>query len=309
MPVSVREFRADDAEQVAAVRRAAAPHLVCTGEAVAWEAAKAPAAMRLRWFVAEDGGGRVTGCVDTGLKVESAEDGHAFLHTAVHPDALGRGTGGALVAAAEEYLSGLAVSEVHTWVADEEHSRGFAERRAYVRSRSARFLGLDLAGAELPAPPDPLPAGVELRTAADFADDLRPLYEADVECVADEPADVVAAAAPFEDWLLLNWARPDFDAGLTTVALVDGKVAAYSVAQVDGHDRYSSGMTGTRRAFRGRGLATLAKTDSLRRAREAGYLHAFTGNDADNAPMLAVNERLGYRVAGAEWRCTKRLGR
>lgn len=308
MSIAVREFRPKDAERVAEVRRAAVPHLVCTGEAVAWEAANAPESMRLRWLVAEDGEGRVTGCADTGVNVESAEDGHAFLHTAVLPGATGRGTGAALVSAAEEYLSGLGMSEAHTWVSDDEHSRGFAERRGYVRSRPARFLGLDLSRADLPPVPDRLPPGVELRTAADFADDLRPLYEADVECVADEPSDVVAAPAPFEDWLLLNWARPDFDARLTTVALVDGEVAAYSVAQVDGRDRYWSGMTGTRRAHRGRGLATLAKTDSLRRARAAGYTRAYTGNDADNRPMLAVNTRLGYRPTGAEWRYARRLG-
>ncbi|EST39756.1 hypothetical protein N566_00155 [Streptomycetaceae bacterium MP113-05] len=91
------------------------------------------------------------------------------------------------------------------------------------------------------------------------------------------------------------------------MVLVEGEVAAYSVAQVDGRDRYWSGMTGTRRAHRGRGLARLAKTEALRRARDRGYRHAFTGNDADNQPMLAVNERLGYRPAGSEWRYTKRL--
>lgn len=307
MSLSVREYRPGDAELVAGVRRAAVPYPVCTGEAVAWGAANAPRTMRLRWFVAEDGDGRVTGCVDTGVHVESAESGHGFLHTAVRPDARGRGTGDALVRAAEGYLAGLGITEAHTWVSDDEHSRGFAERRGYVRSRPARFLGLCLADAELPPPPEPLPPGVELRNAADFADDLRPLYEADVECVADEPSDVVPAPASFEDWLRLNWERPDFDAELTTVVRADGQVASYSVAQVDGRDRYWSGMTGTRRAYRGRGLARLAKTESLRRARAAGYRHAFTGNDADNGPMLAVNRRLGYRPAATEWRYVKRL--
>ena len=127
------------------------------------------------------------------------------------------------------------------------------------------------------------------------------------ECVADEPGDVVVAPVPFDNWLLLNWARPDFDAGLTAVALVDGAVAAYSVAQVDGSDRYWSGMTGVRRAFRGRGLARLVKAESLRRARAAGYRRAFTGNDADNGPMLAVNARLGYRPVGTQWCHAKRL--
>ena len=61
-------------------------------------------------------------------------------------------------------------------------------------------------------------------------------------------------------------------------------------------------MTGTRRAFRGQGLARLAKTASLRRARDAGCTEAFTGNDAANAPMLALNTAFGYRPFAAEWR-------
>ncbi|EST39757.1 hypothetical protein N566_00160 [Streptomycetaceae bacterium MP113-05] len=204
MPINVRGFRPEDAEQTAEVRRAAVPHMVCTAEAVAWEAAHAPKAMRLRRLVAEDVEGRVVGCTDSGVNVESAEPGQGFLHTAVSPDARGLGVGDALVSAAEAHLTSIGAVDVHTWVSDDAHSPGFAERRAYLRSRPARFLHLELAGADLPAPPDPLPLDLELCTAADFSADLRPLYEADVDCVADEPSDVVAAPAPFDDWLLLN---------------------------------------------------------------------------------------------------------
>ncbi|THA27149.1 GNAT family N-acetyltransferase [Streptomyces sp. RKND-216] len=307
MPIIVRAFRPEDAEDVAAVHRAAVPHQVRSPEAVVWDAFRSPAAMRRHRLVAVDEDGRVTGCADTGIDVESAEPGHGFLLTEVRPDARGRGAGQVLTAAAETRLASLGVTAVHSRVADDGCSPGFAERRGYLRGGPVRYLALDLAEAVLPEPRAPLPPGTELRTAAAFTGDLRPLYEADVECVADEPGDMVVAPVPFEDWLLLNWARPDFDADLTTVALVDGAVAAYSVAQVDGRDRYWSGMTGTRRAFRGRGLARLAKTASLRRARAAGYRHAFTGNDADNRPMLAVNARLGYRPAAMQWRCVKRL--
>jgi GNAT superfamily N-acetyltransferase len=305
--VTVEEFRAEDAEAVARVRRAAVPYMVCTGEAVAWTAASAPEQQRAKWLVAKDPGGRVTGCADTGLLIESTESEQGFLHTAVHPDSLGGGTGAALAAAGERYLRDLKVRRVHTWVADDGRSPGFAERRGYERGRRACFLGLDLSRAGLPSLPDPLPDGVELRTAEDFADDQRPLYEADLECTSDEPGDVQAGFLPYEDWLRLNWDRPDLDHHLTSVVLLDGEVAAYSVAQTDGRERYWSGMTGTRRAYRGRGLAKLAKLDSLLRSRAAGVVRAFTGNDAANAPMLAVNKGLGYTQAAAEWRYARNL--
>ncbi|UNZ20151.1 GNAT family N-acetyltransferase [Streptomyces sp. 891-h] len=310
MTFTVRSLRPDDprdAESCAAVRRAAIPYLVCTAETLAWQLAHGAAGQRLHRFVAERPDGTVAGCIEAGLVAGSTEPGQGFVHTAVEPGATGRGAGSALVAAGETYLAGLGVRRVFSWVADEEHAARFAEHRGYARSRQARFLGLELRRAALPELPDPLPAGVTLHRVAEFADDLRPLYEADTECSADEPGDVPVGRTPFPEWLRHNWQRPDWNAELSSVVLVDGQVAAYSVAQTDGVDRYWSGMTGTRRAFRGRGLARLAKLAALRRARAAGYAHAYTGNDAGNAPMLAVNRRLGYTEVATEWRCAKRL--
>ncbi|OEU89288.1 hypothetical protein DB35_20040 [Streptomyces abyssalis] len=305
--VTVEAFHPRDAGAVAEVRRAAVPYLVCTAESVAWEAESGPVSGRTRWLVARDSGGRVVGCADTGLLISSSEPGHGYLHTAVRPDARGLGAGAALAAEGEAYLSGLGADRAWTWVPDDGNSPGFAEHRGYVRGRRACFLGLDLARAPLPALPEPLPEGVELRTAWDFAGDRRPLYEADLECTADEPGDVRHGFVPYEDWLRLNWDRPDIDHRLTSVVLVGGEVASYSVAQTDGRERYWSGMTGTRRAYRGRGLARLAKLDSLRRSRSEGRTRAFTGNDATNAPMLALNRSLGYVHAATEWRYSKAL--
>ncbi|MGG8409600.1 hypothetical protein ACM614_24885, partial [Streptomyces sp. 12297] len=62
------------------------------------------------------------------------------------------------------------------------------------------------------------------------------------------------------------------------------------------------------RAFRGRGLAKLAKHTALRRARAAGCTEAFTGNDTGNEPMLAVNKWFGYEICATEVRYTKTLG-
>ncbi|WP_326691422.1 MULTISPECIES: GNAT family N-acetyltransferase [unclassified Streptomyces] len=310
MTPTVRTFRPEDAEAVAAIRRTAVPYLVCTAEALLWQVTHAPLSQRLRWLVAEeaeDADGTLTGCADAGLVAGSTKPGQAFLHTAVLPDAAGAGAGSALAAAGEAYLTALRARRVHAWVTDTPRACGFAERRGYVRSRLARFLGLDLRHATLPEVPGTLPDGLALCTAADLGKDLRPLYEADIECSADEPGDVSTGTMPYEEWLRLNWQRPDWDPELSGVVMAGDEVAAYSVAQTDGIDRYWSGMTGTRRAYRGRGLARLAKVAALRRARAAGYAHAFTGNDATNAPMLAVNRRLGYTEAGAEWRYVKEL--
>lgn len=280
---------------------------MCTAETLSWQLASTPASQRLCRLVTEEDDGTLSGYADVGLVAGSPERGQGYLNAAVAPERRSAGAGNALVAAGEAHLARVGATHAHAWVADNAEAAGFAEARGYVRSRRARFLGLDLAATPLPALPDPLPEGLELRPAADLGEELRPLYEADIECSADEPGDVPAVGAPYEEWLRLNWGRPDWDARLSTVALVGGEVAAYSVAQTDGVDRYWSGMTGTRRAFRGRGLARLAKTDTLLRARAAGYAHAFTGNDETNAPMLAINQHLGYTETGSQWRHIKVL--
>src|SRR5581483_645238 len=109
-----------------------------------------------------------------------------------------------------------------------------------------------------------------------------------------------------EVWIEESWKHPCLDLDLTTVAVVDGRPAAFTVAYTDG-TRYFTVMTGTARAFRGRGLAKLAKNDSLHRARAAGFTEAFTGNDAGNGPMIAINKWFGYETCATEVRYVREL--
>ncbi|GAA3369487.1 GNAT family N-acetyltransferase [Streptomyces sannanensis] len=302
----VRDFRPDDAEAVAAVRRAALPFMVTTPEGIAFEVDQASPAARYRLLVAEEDG-EVTGTARVGLAHQSPTPGQAFVNAYVHPGHRGRGAGSLIVTTAEAYLAGEGAAQVYSWVLDEPHFRTFAERRGYRPSRPAHFLRLDLSNGELPPLEEP-PAGYELRAAADFADDPRPLFEAEAECTADEPSDIAAELDDYEDWLADTWSHPDLDRDLTMVAVADGKVVAFSAARTDGHTRYASGMTGTLRTHRGRGLARLVKNHSLHRARAAGCTEAFTGNDADNGPMLAVNKWFGYDICATEVRHVRELG-
>lgn len=307
MTLIVRDYRAADAEAVAEARRSAFPYLVTTPETVAWTVAGAPPEQQYRLLVAE-ADGQVVGCCATGVFHDSSEPGQTFAQTVVRADARGTGAGSALVSAAEERLAGLGAAKVFAWTLDEPRCVTFAERRGYRRGGSSRVQRLDLAGAALP-PLDlqSLPDDVELRTAADFADDPHPLYEADVECTEDEPGDVRFTGPPYAEWLALTWEHPALDRELTSVAVVDGAVAAFSVAHTDRRGRYWSGMTGTRRAFRGRGLAKLTKNDSLHRARAVGCVEAFAGNDGGNEPMLAVNKWFGYTPVATRWRYVREL--
>ncbi|MFB7916271.1 GNAT family N-acetyltransferase [Streptomyces sp. NPDC056061] len=306
MTVLVRDFLPTDAAAWTRVVRAAMPYLVTTPEQVAFDLASAHPDERRRLLVAEEDG-EIVAVARTGLAYESPEPGKAFCDPYTHPDRTGHGAGGLLLRTAEEHLAREGARTVYSWVLDTPSNRAFAEKRGYAPSRSAHFLRLDLAGGPLPSLPA-LPAGVELRSGADFADDPRPLFEADAEATADEPSDTPAELDDYEDWLRRTWRHPALDHELTSVVVVDGKVASFTAARTDGRTRYMSGMTGTVRAHRGRGLAKLAKTDSLLRARAAGYTDAYTGNDADNGPMLAINHWFGYEICATEVRHVRELG-
>ncbi|MEU6668935.1 GNAT family N-acetyltransferase [Streptomyces sp. NPDC046727] len=309
MTVLVRPLRADvpaDAEGFARVRRLALPYILFTPDSVRHTAAHMHPDARFRPLVAEEDG-EVIGTAQVHLIPDSRDPGQGALNIYVRPDRTHRGAGRLLAEAAEEYLTGLGATKLFAWALDEPANRAFAERRGYRLGRSAHFLRLDLAHGTLP-PLLEVPPGVELRTAADFADDPRPLFELDAETTLDEPSDVDFAFTDYDVWLAENWNHPLLDRELTVAACVDGRPVAFTVAYTDGDGRYSTAMTGTARAHRGRGLAKLAKIHSLHRARAAGITEAFTGNDTGNAPMIAVNKWLGYETCATEVRYVRELG-
>jgi GNAT superfamily N-acetyltransferase len=309
MTVHVRDLRPDDradVEDFARVRHLALPHILWTPDAIVHNLAHTHPDARFVSLVAEEDG-EVIGTAQVQLAHDSPEPGQGMLNIYVHPDRTRRGAGELLVRAAEKHLAGHGATKLLAWVLDEPANRAFAERHGYRAGRSAHFLRLDLTDGTLP-PLQPLPPGIELRSAADFADDPRPLFELDAETTQDEPSDLDTEFTDYENWIEENWKHPLLNRELTTVAFVEGRPAAFSVAYTDAATgRYATAMTGTARAHRGRGLAKLAKNDSLHRARAAGYTVALTGNDVGNEPMLAINKWFGYEICATEVRYVREL--
>ncbi|MFJ2904764.1 MULTISPECIES: GNAT family N-acetyltransferase [unclassified Streptomyces] len=309
MTLIVRDLRIEDrgdVERFAHVRHLALPYVLWTAEAIRHSLTGTAPAARRRALVAEEDG-EVIGTSQVALLHDSPEPGQGYLNVYVHPERLGRGAGTGLVRASEEHLIAHGATKLFSWVLDTPADRAFAERHGYRSGRTAHFLRLDLTAAALP-PLQPPPPGVELRTLADFANDPRPLFALDAETTSDEPSDVETELADYEAWLRSTWEHPSLERELSTVAVVDGRPAAFTLAHTDGSTRYASGMTGTARAFRGRGLAKLAKNASLHRARAAGLTEALTGNDSGNGPMLAVNQWFGYEIRATEVRYVRELG-
>ncbi|MFD5793461.1 GNAT family N-acetyltransferase [Streptomyces diastatochromogenes] len=309
MTVIVRDLQPDvqaDTEGYARVRHLALPYILFTSDSVRHMLTNSHPDAHFRALIAVEDG-EVIGSAGVSLAHDSTEPGQGYLNIYVRPDRTHRGAGRLLARAAEEHLAAVGATKLYTWVLDEPANRAFAEQHGYTRGRPAHFLRLDLANGALPPLPE-IPPGVELRTAADFADDPRPLFELDAETVADEPGEIDIEFTDYDAWLEQSWRHPLLHPELTMAAVVDGRPVAFSVAYTDGATRYSTAMTGTARAHRGRGLAKLAKIHSLYRARAAGLTEAFTGNDAGNDPMIAINKWLGYEICATEVRYVRELG-
>ncbi|GAB2948639.1 GNAT family N-acetyltransferase [Streptomyces pseudoechinosporeus] len=302
----VRDFRPADAEGFARIRQLALPFMLCTAESIAYDVAHAHPDAHFQPLVAEQNG-ELIGTAQVSLVYDSPQPGQGSLNVYVHPERERRGAGSLLVRTAEERLTALGATKLFSYVTDTPANRTFAEKRGYHPSRSAHFLRLDLANGTLP-PLQETPADIELRTGADFADDPRPLFDLDAETLADEPSDITHEFTDYEAWLRETWHHPLLSHELTSVAVVDGRPAAFSAARTDGGTRYGTVMTGTARAHRGRGLAKLAKNDSLHRARAVGCTEAFTGNDTGNGPMLAINKWFGYEICATEVHHVRELG-
>ena len=140
--------------------------------------------------------------------------------------------------------------------------------------------------------------------------DPRLAYDVDMETTADMPSTEPFEGMAYEEWEEHVLRHPLFAPAGSFVALVDGEAAALSLLTADPESgRAMSWMTGTRRAYRGRGLALAVKLASIEWAAANGITRMLTFNDATNAPMLAVNRRLGYEPIGrrVEWLKVSRL--
>ncbi|MEU8377093.1 GNAT family N-acetyltransferase [Micromonospora sp. NPDC048894] len=295
----IRTARPDDAPGVVALRSLVHPYLVRGIASTRQMIAQPPPEEKWAAWVAEADGqlvGWASAYRNTQTSVPDFGD-ISILH--VHPEHRGRGTGTALLAAALAHLESLRIRRVRTWA--QTDSLPYARRHGFAPSRELRYSALDLH----PAPPMPEPpAGVRLLPLAGI--DPYQVYLLDAVASTSEPGDVPVDAISYSHWRSECWENPGLDRDASTVAEVDGTLVALSLVKRDG-DRMWSDFTATRPEYRGRGLARLTKQVALHRAAGRGVRTAYTSNDEANAPMLAVNTRLGYRPVATAWSCLREL--
>lgn len=146
--------------------------------------------------------------------------------------------------------------------------------------------------------------GIVIRSWAELEGDPeleRELYAVAQQLLSDMPSTTPYDPPPFELWRERALESQYFLPELYLIAL-DGErmIGVSNFWGCEIKDRANTGLTGVLAEYRKRGIATALKIRAISSARAAGYRDTLTWNAEENAGMLGINTRLGFRAA-ATW--------
>ena len=255
-----------------------------------------------RQMVATDGQELAIGYSEAIHETWSPAD-HFYVWVVVDQPRRRRGVGAALYAEVQEFLLAQGAASLASEVRDNDpDALRFAEQRGFSVDRHHFESRLDLTTIDetpyQPAIAALEAAGMRFFSLADLNDSqearLR-LYELNRVTALDIPGSKVAfrTFAEFEQTVFHSeWYRPEGQlvvadgetwAGLSAVRLMPQTRGAYNL------------MTGVLRAYRGRKIAQALKLKAICYAHQHGARYILTHNDSLNAPILAINQKLGYQ--------------
>ena len=202
-----------------------------------------------------------------------------------------RGLGGRLYAQIEARLGAAGATRIETAPNDDD-GRRFLLARGFEVSNVARSSELD---PRLVTTPVAVPGGMRVVPLREARGQVAALFDLYTEARADVPSDSPRSAFTLDEWRAETIDSPliDLDASVVVLEGEDPVALAWLYSDREGR-RAEALMAATRRDRRGCGLATVAKTESARLAAGLGITRILTSNDLDNAPMLAVNRKLGF---------------
>ena len=186
---------------------------------------------------------------------------------------------------------------------DEAESLAALAALGFERKRAAKVWELDLkkhgprlVGDARVARRKMSEAGIELQplTAWRDPDKARKLHALNERTVQDVPHTLPITHEAYEDFVKrLNW--PDRPHDRYWIARDGDRPVALSYLKFPPvRGTVWAGYTCTDAEYRGRGIARAVKLQSLAQAVALGVPVVCTDNDSENAPMLHINETLGY---------------
>ncbi len=269
----------------------------------------------IRRLGAEDETGALIGYGHT-IRDAHLESGLFYLHVAIAPDTRRQGAGTQVHDAVRAFASDHGATRLRAEVSDTlPEGLAFGQAMGYSIERHIFESTLQVADFDerpfLSALEAMEAAGVRFFSLAEIGDTREAreqLWSLERTITLDVPGGSEASSRPFE-----MWERQVVESGHY---LAEGElVAAYGdewIGMAALLDYPESGMmyhgiTGVLPEYRGKGLATALKLLAIRLARARGATILRTNNDAENAPMLAINRKLGYHPEPGYYRLVAHL--
>jgi GNAT superfamily N-acetyltransferase len=254
-----------------------------------------------RWLAVEDG--RVVGMGEYAQYPWTHEPGKFIIDVRVLPGYRRRGFGAALYDTVTAVLAPLAAKKLQTRTREDfDETLRFLEARGFVEGWREGEAHLDVAAFD-PAPyadlGDKLAAsGIEIKTMRELSGDpdlSRKLYDLTTETVVDIPG----------EWTWLSFEQWETDIMASPLLLDDGFIVACETSSGEyvgfssvwaerASDSLHQWLTGVRRGWRDKGIATALKVRAIVYAQAHGHPVIKTDNAVNNRPMRAVNEKLGF---------------
>lgn len=233
----------------------------------------------------------------------SAPENHFYAWVGVAPAHRRQGIGAALWSASLDYLQAKGASRLASECMDyAPDSLAFAQRHGFTIDRHHYASALDLSTFDemsfLPDIASLEAQGIRFCSLADIPDTpetQRKFYELNLAVVRDIPGenwDFDQYSKFFAEHIVgAKWFNPENQllavdgetfVGLGSVRLFPEKQSAYNAT------------TGVIREYRGRKIGLALKVMATRYARQHGATQVTTDNDSLNAPILAINRKMGY---------------
>ncbi|MBA2701413.1 MAG: GNAT family N-acetyltransferase [Chloroflexi bacterium] len=265
-------------------------------EALTWSDETYPGTTRLL----ADLDGTPVGVATAGRIHVYPADHEAFWATiAVRPIGRRRGIGTQLLVAVSEHARAAGKTALYVPVSEARPDGiEFLRNRGFHELERSKTVRLDLAGV-LPPPIEP-PAGIELRTLAEAPELVGGVHAVALEAIADIPGGETAmAAGDLAEFQARDVDRPGIPPEAFFIALdrASGRVVGYAslIMKAGSSTTAWHDMTAVLRSWRRQGIAGALKRALIGWAVANGLVALESGNDEDNAPMRAVNARLGYQ--------------
>ncbi|HYO49628.1 MAG TPA: GNAT family N-acetyltransferase [Chloroflexia bacterium] len=269
----------------------------------------------LRQVLAVDANGRVVGYQQVKREYGTWDPGRLNLWLIVAPDARNQGIGTRLYEDGMSFVRERSANKLDTEVRDDDtDGLAFAERWGFHIDLHTYGFRLDVpafdespfAGAVEAAEA----TGIKFFSMSDLGNTLdaqRKLYELNKYIDGEIPGErLFPSLEEFSELVFASeWYVPD---GQIIAADGDRWVGMSAVGYFPDKDFMRVMVTGVDSDYRGRGIGLALKLLTHRVAKQYRVKHLITGNASHNAPMLAINTKLGYTKLRGTYHLLQALG-